>query len=297
MTTNNTTTIANATTTLIGHLTEASLSASEMAVNLLRAMRYAPELEAVRSVAIDVVRVLDLIVEEYKAKADAEAEIGMREAAGAAVASALDDKGWSTLYNPGALGEALAEDSDELASEEAARLKAANLEEANRSRMEREQDREEVEAWLPEYAEEADNLKASDDLLVENMRERLLENAEWAAVNPELANHGFIAKVLWVGSWRPDYNEAANITRGIPGAVWVEFEEASEVEFQDNPNPVLDMVNEAMKRGCDTIAGEWSIEMAIRIGRFNKAGDGDLLGVRIAFPCGRKHGNWKFTIV
>lgn len=129
------------------------------------------------------------------------------------------------------------------------------------------------------------------------MRQRLLENAEWAAVNPELANHGFIAKVLWVGSWRPDDNEAANITRGIPGAVWVEFEEASEVEFQDNPNPVLDMVNEAMKRGCDTIAGEWSIEMAIRIGRFDQAGDGDLLGVRIAFPCGRKHGNWKFTIV
>jgi hypothetical protein len=305
MTTNNTTT-ATLNNDLLSYLKGAEVGMAIVAINLRGAADLDGELHGMAEVVGTIRGLLGELIEDLvermdadqavedaiaevnaEAEAYAEADAAMREAAGAAVMEAMDDRemGWDTRKNPGAFSEALASDSDELASEEAARLKAA------------------------------------DEAVVEAMRERLLENAAWAAVNPDMATRsepsmglfekskeanmaefeaaeaakakqvqesllpptpGFVLDVLWIGMGEPTKEEIDQLVEGNIGAVSAKVATVPPHYFEENED---DFVEAACKEACswdhDIIAGDFSADQALQLG-IAVAQDEEPYGVRFA---------------
>jgi hypothetical protein len=120
-----------------------------------------------------------------------------------------------------------------------------------------------------EAADEAERLKAADEAVVEAMRERLMENAAWAAANPDLATHGFVLNVLWVSRYEITEQEKEFLRDGCPGAVRVHVEwmpSAGNFFWNKREEFVLELQKEAAKVEADIVAGDWTPEQALRLG-------------------------------
>jgi hypothetical protein len=257
--------MTSTTNVLLSHIKEALHASAEMAIALFRASEIAPEYKPVFVATREIVKLLDIAVEQQverttadqavedaiaevdaEAEAYAEAEASMMEAAGAAVMEAINDKRLNMMYNPGALAEALASDSDELASKE------------------------------------ADRLKAADEAVVEAMRERLMENAAWAAANPDLAAPGFVLNVLWIGLGNPTREEVSELIRGNIGAISADIELIHPGHFDDAEDGFVTAVCEhACRFDHDVIAGDFSADQALQLG-IAVAQDEEPYGVRFA---------------
>jgi hypothetical protein len=272
MTTNNTTT-ATLNNDLLSYLKGAEVGMAIVAINLRGAADRDGELQGMAEVAGTIRGLLgeliedlvdrmdaDQAVEDAIAEVDREAEASMMEAAGAAVMEAINDKRLNMMYNPGALAEALASDSDELASKE------------------------------------ADRLKAADEAVVEAMRERLLENAAWAAANPDLATHGFVLNVLWVSRYEILERERSALISGCPGAVSANIIWLREEHFWGKGKDLVRFMQaEAARLDADIVAGEFSPEQMFYVGLEIGWGEGDAYGLRIGFR--KDDGSFKVTMI
>jgi hypothetical protein len=120
-----------------------------------------------------------------------------------------------------------------------------------------------------EAADEAERLKAADEAVVEAMRERLMENAAWAAANPDLATHGFVLNVLWVSRYEITEQEKEFLRDGCPGAVRVHVEwmpSAGNFFWNKRDEFIIELQKEAAKVEADIVAGDWTPEQALRLG-------------------------------
>jgi hypothetical protein len=133
-----------------------------------------------------------------------------------------------------------------------------------------------------EAADEAERLKAADEAVVEAMRERLMENAAWAAANPDLAAPGFVLNVLWIGLGNPTREEVSELIRGNIGAISADIELIHPGHFDDAEDGFVTAVCEhACRFDHDVIAGDFSADQALQLG-IAVAQDEEPYGVRFA---------------
>jgi hypothetical protein len=147
-----------------------------------------------------------------------------------------------------------------------------------------------------EAADEAERLKAADEAVSEAMRERLLENAAWAAANPDLATHGFVLNVLWVSRYEILERERSALISGCPGAVSANIIWLREEHFWGKGKDLVRFMQaEAARLDADIVAGEFSPEQMFYVGLEIGWGEGDAYGLRIGFR--KDDGSFKVTMI